>query len=64
MADEPTERALAETREALASVNQIPAAALSSDQHEAVSETAEALGALEKELTNEAEQQRGNHGEQ
>ncbi|WP_075936379.1 hypothetical protein [Halosegnis longus] len=59
MADDTTERALAVTREALANVTQIPAAALSGDQHAAVSEVAETLGALEKELTNEAEQQRG-----
>jgi len=56
-----TERAQANIRDALASLEKVPGAALAGDQHEQLLAAVESTEALEKGLTNEAEQQRGDN---
>ncbi len=51
-----TEKALGDVRDALASLQQVPAAALAGDQHEQLRDAVENVQALEKALTNEMEQ--------
>ncbi len=51
-----TEKALGDVRSALASLEQVPAAALAGDQHEQLRDAAENVQALEKALTNKLEQ--------
>jgi hypothetical protein len=58
MSEDIIERALANVRDALASLEKVPGAALAGDQHEQLLEAVENTEALEKALTNEAEQQR------
>ena len=57
------EQSLAKTRDALAALQQIPAAALDETKHETVSEMVDTARSLERELQNETEQMRGDDGE-
>ena len=56
---EVREQSLAKTREALAALQQIPAAALDETKYETVSEMVGNARSLERELQNETEQMRG-----
>jgi hypothetical protein len=58
MTETPAETALAEVRDALASLNSIPGAPLDEQKHELLRSAASDVGALERALTNEVEQQR------
>lgn len=56
------EQALANTRDALAALQQIPAASLDEPKHETVTEMVDNCRSLERQLQNEVEQMRGDDG--
>lgn len=59
----PREQALASTRDALAALHEIPVAGVDQQKAETILAVVEDVQALEQQLTNEVEQQRGDDDE-
>lgn len=57
------EESLSHLRDALAALNKVPAAGVSGEQHELVTDARDRVASLEAALQNEVEQQRGQEAE-